>query len=219
MKKVLAGRTVWELGGLIAGVVLLAFGAAAIYMGASGLGTVKTNVQQEKITAGDDMTPALIKAGWAETGIATPVTFPTCSLTEGESIDNGTEARCFAEYMRIHALESSGGLTYSEMGRFLAAADPANPAGTSNPEAALTDDSGKPVANGARNTWVTATALSSALNMAFFAENVAKFGIIVGIALVLAGVGFFVLAEVALRKRVTAAAPAGAPARTAVAAS
>ncbi|MCC6223002.1 MAG: hypothetical protein IT201_05875 [Thermoleophilia bacterium] len=191
--------------------VLLAFGAASIFMGVDGLNTVKTNVRLEKITAGDDMTPALIKAGWAETGIATPVAFPTCSLSEGESIDNGSEARCFAQYMRIHALESSGGLTYSELGRFVAATDPGNPAGTSNPDEALTDDSGKPVANGARNTWVTATALTSALNMAFFAENVAKFGIIVGIALVLAGVGFFVLAEVALRKRVTAAAPAGVP--------
>lgn len=219
MKRFLAGRTVWELGGLIAGVVLLAFGAAAIFMGANGLGTVKTNVQQEKITAGDDMTPALIKAGWAETGITTPVTFPTCSLTEGESIDNGTEARCFAEYMRVHALEGSGGLTYAEMGRFVAAADPTNPAGTSNPDEALVDDNGKPVSNAARNTWVTATALSSALNMAFFAENVAKFGIIVGIALVLAGVGFLVLAEVTLRKRIAATAAARMPARDVVTAS
>lgn len=219
MKRLLAGRTVWELGGLIAGVVLLAFGAAAIFMGVSGLGTVKTNVQQEKITAGNDMTPALIKEGWAETGITTPVTFPTCGLTEGESIDNGTEARCFAEYMRIHALESSGGLTYSEMGRFVAAADPTNPAGTNNADEALIDDNDKPVANAARNTWVTATALSSALNMAFFAENVAKFGIIVGIALVLAGVGFFVLAEMTLRKRIAATAPAEVTARAAEAAS
>jgi len=46
--------------------------------------------------------------------------------------------------------------------------------------------------------------------MAFFAENVAKFGIIVGIAFLLAGIGFLVVAEVALRKRVAAAVPAGA---------
>ena len=36
----------------------------------------------------------------------------------GEAIDNGTKARAFASYMRIHALEASGGLTYSQMPRF-----------------------------------------------------------------------------------------------------
>jgi len=206
MKKLLQKRTVWEVGGLFAGVVLVAFGAVSLWLGVSGLGTVKDNVKQEQITAGDDMTPALIGQAWAESGVTVPVTLPTCSLTEGQLITNGAEARCFAQYMRIHALESSDGLTYAQMGRFVAADDPANPAGTSNPEAALLDDSGKPVSNAARNTWVTATALSSALNMAYFAENVAMFGIIVGIALLLAGIGFFVVAEIALRKR--AAAPA-----------
>jgi hypothetical protein len=29
----------------------------------------------------------------------------------GESVDTGSEAKCFADYMRIHALESTGGLT------------------------------------------------------------------------------------------------------------
>ena len=49
--------------------------------------------------------------------------------------------------MRIHALESSGGLTYAQMGRFLAADDPENPAGTSDEAAALTDEEGNPVPN------------------------------------------------------------------------
>ncbi len=211
MKKLLQRRTVWEIGGLIAGVILVAFGAIALWMGVGGIGTVKDNVKQEQITAGDDMTPALIRAAWAESGAAAvPVTFPTCSLTEDQLITNGAEARCFAQYLRIHALESSNGLTYAQMGRFLAADDPTNPAGTSNPEAALLDDSGKPVSNAARNTWVTATALSSALNLAYTAERIALFGIVVGIAFLLAGIGFVVVAEVALRKRVAAAAPAGA---------
>ena len=96
--------------------------------------------------------------------------------------------------MRIHALESSGGLTYSQMGRFLAAKDPTNPAGTSDETAALKDDAGKPVANAARNTWVTETALSTALNVSYMAEQIALFGIIVGIALLLSGIGFIILA-------------------------
>ena len=96
--------------------------------------------------------------------------------------------------MRIHALESSGGLTYAEMGRFLAADDPENPAGTSDEEAALTDEEGNPVPNQARNTWVTETSLSTALNLSYMAEQLALFGIVVGFALILAGIGFLVLA-------------------------
>jgi hypothetical protein len=40
---------------------------------------------------------------------------------------------------------------------------------------------------------VTETALTTALNTAYFAESVATFAIVMGIALLLAGVGFGVL--------------------------
>ena len=100
--------------------------------------------------------------------------------------------------MRIHALESSNGLTYSQMGRFLAASDPTDPAGTSDEEAALKDESGKPVSNAARNTWVTETALATALNVSYMAEQIALFGLIVGIALLLSGIGFIILALIVL---------------------
>jgi len=202
-------KKIFMIGGFVAGGVLVAFGAVSIWMGAAGLGTVKDNLKQEKITAGDDMSPAVIKAAWAETGITVPVALPTCSLAPEQPINSGSEARCFAQYIRIHALESSQGLTYAEMGRFLAKADPTNPAGTSDPAAAVTDEEGKPVPNAARNTWVTATALSTALNVSYFAENVAKFGIVVGIALLLAGFGFVILAVSALAPyKAEAAVPA-----------
>ena len=42
MKKLLKSRTVWELGGVIAGMVLIAFGAVALWMGVSGIGTART---------------------------------------------------------------------------------------------------------------------------------------------------------------------------------
>jgi hypothetical protein len=41
---------------------------------------------------------------------------------------------------------------------------------------------------------VTETALSTALNLAYMAEQLALFGIVVGVVRVLAGVGFMVLA-------------------------
>ena len=60
--------------------------------------------------------------------------------------------------------------------------------------AALKDEKGNPVSNTARNTWVTATALSTALNVSYMAEQMALFGIVVGIALLLSGFGFIILA-------------------------
>src|SRR5262245_62100424 len=82
-------------------------------------------------------------------------------------------ARAFADLMRTHALEASGGLVYADMGRYQSAANPDDPAGTSDPAAAVLDQDGNPVPNAARDTWVTQTALSTALNQAYFGERVA----------------------------------------------
>jgi hypothetical protein len=168
-----------EWGGIAAGIVLIAFGIGAIYMGVDGRSTVRDSIKQEQITFGSADDPAVAKhaSQWAE-----------------EQVTTGEQARAFALVMRDHALEGSGGLTYAEMGRFLAADDPKNPAGTSDEAAALKDEEGNPVPNAARNTWVTATALTTALNVSYMAEQLALFGIIVGIALLLAGIGFLVLA-------------------------
>ena len=138
------------------------------------------------------MKPSEIETAIQEAGL-TDVPVPSCDVAEKE-ITTGDEARCFAQYMRIHALESSGGLTYAEMGRFVAASDPSDPAGTSDEAAAAKDESGSPVANAARNTWVTETALATALNVSYMASRLALFGIVVGIALILTGVGFIILA-------------------------
>ena len=74
--------------------------------------------------------------------------------------------------------------------------------GTSNEEVALVDEgSGQPVSNGVRNLWVTETALASALNLAYTAEQISLFGIVVGVALLLAGIGFAILAVAALHRR------------------
>jgi hypothetical protein len=114
--------------------------------------------------------------------------------------------------MHEHALEASGGLTYSQLGRFVSAKDPENPAGTSDAAAALKDEKGNPVANAARNTWVTETALSTALNVSYMAEQVALFGIVVGIAMLLAGIGFLILTLSGALRTGTAKARTGAAA-------
>ena len=172
-------RKFLEIGGIVAGVVLIAFGIGAIYMGVDGRSTVRDSLKQEQIVFGSIDDPAVAKhaSEWAD-----------------EQLTDGEQARAFALIMRDHALESADGLTYAQMGRYVSAADPDNPAGTSDEAAALKDEQGNPVSNAARNTWVTETALSTALNMSYMAEQLALFGIVVGVALLLAGIGFIILA-------------------------
>jgi hypothetical protein len=185
-------RRLFEWGGVAAGILLIAFGIGALIMSFDARSTTRDELQREQIVGSDDMSPSGIQAGIEEAGL-TDVSAPSCDVA-GEPIDTGDEARCFSQYLRIHALESSGGLTYAQMGRFVAADDPENPAGTSDEAAALTDEEGNPIPNTSRNTWVTATALSTALNVSYMAERLALFGIVVGIALILSGIGFIVLA-------------------------
>jgi putative Mn2+ efflux pump MntP len=199
-------RKLFEYGGMAAGVVLIAFGIGALLMSFDARSTTRDEIKREQIVGSEDMSPTAIQAGIDEAGL-TGVEAPSCDVA-GEPIDTGEEARCFAQYLRIHALESSGGLTYAEMGRFVSADDPENPAGTSDPEAALTDEEGNPVPNTSRNTWVTATALSTALNVSYMAEQLALFGIVVGVALILTGIGFLVLAIGGALRHARAEAPA-----------
>jgi hypothetical protein len=81
--------------------------------------------------------------------------------------------------------------------------------GTNNPRYALVDPKTKqPVENGARNIWVSETGLATALNVSYMASTLSLFSLVVGIALVLAGIGFIVLALAALPAR---RAPSPAP--------
>jgi len=187
-----------QYGGIAAGVVLIAFGIGAVAMSINGHNTVVESLKAEKITseATTGMNPTTIAEEAKASGVPSSISLPTCSV-EGKDINSSSRARCFAQYMRIHALEATGGLTYSQMGRY--AAKDGSAAGTNDFNAAATDPkSGKPLANAARDTWVTETALSTALNVSFMADNLALFGIVVGVALLLSGIGFMILAILAL---------------------
>jgi len=203
-------RKLFEWGGFGAGAILIAFGVVAIVMGFSGRATVADSLKQEKIVGGADMTPALIAKEAKEAGLTNVANMPTVAVA-GKAINTGPRARAFASYMRIHALEASGGFTYAQMGRFTAKPDApkaqlAVGGGTDNPQFALIDTATKqPVANGARNLWVTETALTTALNTSYMADRLALFGIVVGIALLLSGIGFIVLAFAALHRPKTSA--------------
>jgi hypothetical protein len=208
-------RKIWNYGGLIAATILIAFGVASIVIGANGRDTVRSNLDKELIVGTPDMTPQAIAKEAKAAGLK-GVSLPTKSVA-GQTIDTGAEARTFAEYMRVHALEATQGKTYAQMPRFATA----DGKGTNDEKAALKDPkSGAPVSNAARDIWVTETALSTALNTSYFAENVALFSIVMGIALLLTGIGFAVMALGLLpagKRRETAAAATAT--KTAVAAS
>ena len=191
------GKKIWEIGGFLAGGVLILFGIVAIFLGVQGFTTTRDAIKDEGITFGTADDPAVQKyaSQWA-----------------GEQVQTGDQARAFAKIMREHTLESTGGLTYAEMGRFQSAAKPDDPAGTSDEAAAAKDESGQPAANGARDIWVTETGLTTALNMSYMAERLSVFGLVVGVALLLTGVGLVLLAFAVFGR---APAPAPAPATSA----
>jgi hypothetical protein len=191
-------RKFFEFGGLVAAVVLVAFGIGALVIGVDGRSTVRDSLAQEQIVGTPDMTPSAIAVEAKKAGL-TNVDLPTTAVA-GKKIDTGEKARAFAGYMRIHALEATGGYTYAQMGQYLAKPDApesqlAPGGGTSNPQYAQVDPkTQQPVPNGARNVWVTATALTTALNTSYMAEQTAIFGVVVGVALLLSGIGFGILA-------------------------
>ena len=172
-------RRYWEIGGFLAGAVLIVFGVVAIFMGVNGYNTTHDSIKNEGITFGTAADPAVAKYAdqWA-----------------GQQVTTGDQARAFAKIMRTHTLEATGGLTYAAMGRYQSASKPDSPAGTSDEAAAAKDANGQPVANGARNIWVTETALTTALNVSYMAERLSVFGLVVGIALLLTGIGLVILA-------------------------
>jgi len=209
-----------QIGGIVAGVVLIGFGVASIVLAVKGGNTVNSNLSQEFIIGTPDMTPSgiapevdAIKAEQQKIAkeqrnanvppsqqfTFTNVEAPSCSVA-GQHVNNGSTALCFGRYMRIHALGASSGLTYSQMGQY--AAKPDAPVqstdfigGTSDPKYAQIDPkTGQPVSNPARNTWITETAFTTALYLAYTGSAIALFGVIVGIALLLSGVGFLILA-------------------------
>jgi hypothetical protein len=180
-------RKLFEIGGIVATTVLVVFGVIAIVMGVNGRNTVHHSLALEQIVGTPDMNATAIAAEAKKAGL-TGITLPTANIA-GKPINTGQRARDFASYMRIHALVASGGLTYAQMPRFASA----DGKGTNDTTKALKSPGGQPLDNPVRNVWVTETALTTALNASFLAENVALFGIVVGIALLLTGLGFGVL--------------------------
>jgi hypothetical protein len=179
-------RKLLRIGGYVSGGVLILFGVIVIALGAWGFNFARDHIAQEGIVFGPASDPAVAEHAeqWA-----------------GQPVETGSQALAFAEIMREHTLASTNGLTYAEMGRYQSAEDPADPKGTNDEAAAAKDENGQPISNGARDIWVTETALTTALNMGFMSEMLSIFSIVVGVALLLTGIGFVILALAVLGRR------------------
>jgi hypothetical protein len=177
-------------GGIAASIILIAIGLASVVVGVAARDTVRSDLAREQIVGTPD------------------------SSIPGQKVDTGSEAKAFAAVMRKHTLEATGGQTYAQMGRFL---DESGKPTSDESAAAIDEKSGQPVANPARDIWISSTAFQSALNMAYFAENVATFVFAMGIALLLAGIGFLIVTLRVLKPE-RSTAPAARTGASAVAA-
>ncbi|MCA9896852.1 MAG: hypothetical protein H6654_07260 [Ardenticatenaceae bacterium] len=114
------------------------------------------------------------------------ITTPDDASIPNVQVNSIPTALSMADIIQHHAAGFAGGLTYAEMGRF--AVESGDPAGTSNPDEALKDASGNPVANAARNTQLTAAGLVTSLSLSAMALGVSYGAILLGVAFTLLGI-------------------------------
>jgi len=127
---------------------------------------------------------------------AQQITTPEDASIPNTPVTNMATALSMANIIQHHAATSGKGLTYAQMGKY--AVESGDPAGTNDADAALKDTSGKPVANGARNTQLTAAGLVTSLSLSAMAIGASYGAIALGIGftvlgIVVAGLGYALL--------------------------
>ena len=187
---------VFKWGGVVSGGVLVAFGIAVIVLALLGRSTLDDELARQQIIGTPDMSPAGIPPdrGRRPQGRRHP------GLRRRRQADRQRPARAVLRPVHVHPrargdrrlrLLGDG----SVRGQAGSAGGPACAGGgTNNPEFAQIDPVTKqPASNSARDLWVTETALSTGLNVTFMASLLVLFTLLVGVALLLAGVGFIVI--------------------------
>jgi hypothetical protein len=114
---------------------------------------------------------------------AQQITTPEDASIPNAPVDGIATALSMADIIQHHAADSSNG---------------GDPAGTNTADAALKDANGKPVANQARNTQLTAAGLVTALSVSAMAIGAAYAAIALGVGftvlgIVVAGLGYALL--------------------------
>ena len=118
--------------------------------------------------------------------VAQDITTPDDASIPGVRVDDVATARSMAEIIDHHARESTDGLTYAEMGRFMT--PDGDPAGTNDESAAVVGGDGRPVANPMRNVAFQASALRTSLYSSVMAFEVST--LVIGIGALLMALGF-----------------------------
>jgi hypothetical protein len=146
---------------IVLGAVFLAAGGYTIVRGLDARDQVRTELVAQRITTPED------------------------ASIPNARVDDAATARSMAEIIGHHAEESTDGLTYSEMGRFMV--DSGDPAGTNDAELAVKGADGKPVANPLRNTAFQASSLRTSLYTSVMAFEVANLVLGLGAMIVVLG--------------------------------
>ena len=148
--------------------------------------------------------------------LAQNITTPEDASIPNARVDDARTAEAMADIIDVHAREATGGLTYSELGRFMT--PDGDPAGTSNEDEAVIGGDGRPVANPVRNVAFQASALRTSLFTSTMAFNVADLVVglgammlVLGVAIGGVGVALGGLAIPALARRVHVEAVAADP--------
>jgi len=118
--------------------------------------------------------------------IAQRITTPADASIPNARVDDARTAQSMADIIAVHADESTGGRTYSEMGRYLAVGG----GDTNEAEAAVKGADGKPVANPLRNVAFQASSLRTSLYASIMAFNVAD--LVIGLGLMIGVLGLAV---------------------------
>ena len=119
---------------------------------------------------------------------AQKIVTPADASIPNATVNDVATANSMAAIIDTHANKATGGLTYSEMGKF--ATPDGAPAGTNDATAAAKGADGKPVANAARNTAFQASALRTSLYSSAMAFEIST--LVIGIGVMLAALGFAV---------------------------
>ncbi len=116
--------------------------------------------------------------------VAQNITTPADASIPNAAVTDARTAESMARIINHHSLEASGGKTYSELGRYLAAEGKSD---TNDAKAALTGADGKPVANPIRNTAFQASSLQTSLWSSVMAFQVADLVVGLGFMIVVLG--------------------------------
>lgn len=117
------------------------------------------------------------------------ITTPDDAALPGVPVRGPLSLKAQADVMRVHTLHSTGDKTYAQMPQKVQQVDAS---GTP-----MVDAQGNPlmVANGARDIWITYTALTTALNLGIVSYAFSAFTILFGFISLWTGITFYALSK------------------------